>query len=70
MPAQDIMATCVITVGPDAEVAAIAKCLLENRISAVPVVEAALGAQLCSLKEQILQLLLGDPVATGECTHG
>ncbi len=39
MQARDIMTTCVITVGPDAEVAEIAKCLLENRISAVPVVE-------------------------------
>jgi CBS domain-containing protein len=39
MQARDIMTTGVITVGPDAEVAEITKCLLDNRISAVPVVE-------------------------------
>jgi CBS domain-containing protein len=39
MQARDIMTTRVITVGPDTEVAEIAKCLLENRISAVPVIE-------------------------------
>ena len=39
MQARDIMTTGVITVGPDAEIAEIAKCLLDNRISAVPVVE-------------------------------
>jgi len=39
MQARDIMTTSVIAIGPDVEVAEIAKCLLENRISAVPVVE-------------------------------
>jgi CBS domain-containing protein len=39
MQVRDVMTTRVITVGPDTEVAEIARCLLENRISAVPVVE-------------------------------
>jgi CBS domain-containing protein len=39
MQVRDVMTTSVITVGPDTEVAEIARCLLENRISAVPVVE-------------------------------
>ena len=39
MQAQDIMTSNVITVEPDASVRDIAKRLIENRISAVPVVE-------------------------------
>ena len=39
MNAQDIMTTSVVTVDPDASVQEIAKRLVENRISAVPVVE-------------------------------
>ena len=39
MQAQDIMTTNVITVYPDASIQYIAKRLIENRISAVPVVE-------------------------------
>jgi CBS domain-containing protein len=39
MQARDVMTTRVITVGPDTDIAETAKCLLENRISAVPVVE-------------------------------
>ena len=39
MQVRDVMTTRVITVAPDTEVAEIARCLLENRISAVPVVE-------------------------------
>jgi CBS domain-containing protein len=39
MQVRDVMTTRVITVGPDTKVAEIARCLLENRISAVPVVE-------------------------------
>ena len=38
MQAQDIMTTNVITVYPDASIQYIAKCLIENRISAGPVV--------------------------------
>src|SRR5271165_5008519 len=40
MRAKDIMATTVITVGPEASVRDVAKVLLSNRISAVPVVDA------------------------------
>ena len=39
MQAQDVMTTNVITVYPDASIQYIAKRLIENRISAVPVVE-------------------------------
>ena len=39
MQIRDVMTTRVITVGPYTEVAEIARCLLKNRISAVPVVE-------------------------------
>jgi CBS domain-containing protein len=39
MIAADVMASKVITVGPDASVATIAETLLANRISAVPVVD-------------------------------
>jgi len=39
MQAQDVMTTRVITVGPDTDIETIAKHLIENRISAVPVVE-------------------------------
>ena len=39
MQAQDIMTTNVITVYPDASIQYIAKRLIENRISAIPVVE-------------------------------
>lgn len=39
MHAQDIMTANVITVAPDISVQEIAKLLIENRISAVPVVE-------------------------------
>jgi CBS-domain-containing membrane protein len=38
MKARDVMGTYVITVGPDLDVAVVAKILLKNRISAVPVV--------------------------------
>ena len=38
MQAQDIMTTNVITVYPDTSIQYIAKRLIENRISAVPVV--------------------------------
>lgn len=47
MRARDIMTTRVITVDPDATVEEIAKRLIENRISAVPVVEA--GGRLVGL---------------------
>ncbi len=39
MNASDIMTSKVITVGPDADVAAVAKLLTDNRISALPVVD-------------------------------
>lgn len=39
MQARDVMTTNVITVRSDTDVAETAKCLLDNRISAVPVVE-------------------------------
>lgn len=39
MQAQDIMTTNVITVAPDASVQDVARLLIENRISAVPVVD-------------------------------
>jgi CBS domain-containing protein len=39
--ARDIMTSPVVTVGPDAQVDDTARLLLENRISAVPVVDAA-----------------------------
>ena len=39
MRAQDLMTTSVVTVGPDASVREIATKLLENRISALPVVD-------------------------------
>jgi CBS domain-containing protein len=39
MQARDVMTTDVITVGPDTDVAETAKRLLENRISALPVIE-------------------------------
>jgi CBS domain-containing protein len=39
MRASDIMTTKVITVGPDAPVSDVARVLVDNRISAVPVVE-------------------------------
>jgi CBS-domain-containing membrane protein len=39
MQARDVMTTDVITVGPETDVAETAKRLLENRISALPVVE-------------------------------
>lgn len=39
MHARDIMTTRVITVGEDTEIAEIAKRLLENRISALPVID-------------------------------
>jgi CBS domain-containing protein len=39
MKAKDIMVTTVITVGPEASVRDVAKVLLSNRISAVPVVD-------------------------------
>jgi CBS domain-containing protein len=39
--ASDIMTTRVVTVGPDTQVGDTAQLLLENRISAVPVVDAA-----------------------------
>ena len=39
MQARDVMTTNVITVGPETDVAETAKRLLENRISALPVVE-------------------------------
>jgi CBS domain-containing protein len=41
MRAKDIMVTEVITVGPQASVRDVAKLLLSNRISAVPVVDRA-----------------------------
>ena len=39
MRARDIMVAGVITVGPEASVRDVAKILLTNRISAVPVVD-------------------------------
>lgn len=39
MQARDVMTTRVITVGPDTDIAETAQRLIENRISAVPVVE-------------------------------
>lgn len=41
MQAKDVMTTHVVTVGPDTSVEAVAKLLLERRISAVPVVDAS-----------------------------
>jgi CBS domain-containing protein len=41
MKAADVMVTNVITVGPDAQVQDVARILLANRISAVPVVDSA-----------------------------
>ena len=41
MQASDIMTSPVVTVGPDAQVGETARLLLENRISAVPVVDGA-----------------------------
>lgn len=41
MKAADVMVTNVITVGPDAKVSEVARTLLENRISALPVVDAS-----------------------------
>jgi CBS domain-containing protein len=40
MHASDVMTTDVVTVGPDASVAEVARLLVEHRISAVPVVDA------------------------------
>lgn len=51
MHAADVMISKVITVGPDASVATIAEILLENRISAVPVVDAKSGALLGIVSE-------------------
>lgn len=39
MLAKDVMTTSVVTVGPDTEVREIARLLIENRISAVPVID-------------------------------
>ncbi|HZD52243.1 MAG TPA: CBS domain-containing protein [Woeseiaceae bacterium] len=41
MQAKDVMTTDVVTVTPDTAVADVAKILLDRRISAVPVVDAA-----------------------------
>lgn len=41
MKASDVMVSNVITVGPDASIQDVADLLLRNRISAVPVVDAA-----------------------------
>ena len=40
MHASDVMTTDVVTVGPDASVAEVARLLVAHRISAVPVVDA------------------------------
>ena len=45
MPAKDVMATKVVTNAEDTEVGAIARVLLEQRISGVPVVDEAGRAQ-------------------------
>ncbi len=62
MQARDIMTSPVITVGPDATVAAIAALLLEKRISGLPVVDAA-GALVGIVTEGDL---LGRPELEGE----
>src|SRR5581483_9584226 len=47
MQARDVMTTRVITIGPDTDIETIAKCLIENKISAVPVVER--GSQIIGI---------------------
>lgn len=59
MQARDVMETHVITVAPDTDVREIARRLIQNRISAVPVVDvsehlsaSSAKATLCDVRNQ------------------